>query len=168
MRTTATKQAGRTIDVTETSRTIDLVPAGVIDLAPPARPVLYESSDVATATVRRVAARDRAIAAYRTMRRQRITRAGLEAVADASMASGGLALANVSLHLDLGLPDGIAGIALGAALVCVGAAIAALHRGRRGGTDPAAAATPARIIVLDDPPGFAPRYELPAPEHHAA
>lgn len=97
------------------------------------------------------ASRRTAVAAFRSTRRRRITRATLDSAADAAMATGGLALTNVALRLNLGLPDGIGGLALGAGLLAAGAAIALRGRGRRGGTDPSSAAIPMQIIVLDRP-----------------
>lgn len=95
------------------------------------------------------ASRQTAIDAFRTTRRRRLTRATIDTAADAAMATGGLALTNVALRLNIGLPDGIAGLALGAGLLAAGAAIALGRRGRRGGTDPSAAPIPTRVIVLD-------------------
>lgn len=115
------------------------------------------------------ASRDTAVAAFRATRRRRAARATADTAADAAMASGGLAIANVALNLKLGLPGGAAGLAMGAALLAIGAAIALMRRGRGGGDDPATARTPVRVIVLDRP---APRtvIDLDAAEdvHHVA
>lgn len=97
------------------------------------------------------AARDTAVAAYRSTRRRRAARATADTAADAAMASGGLAIANVALNLKLGLPSGASGLVMGAALLAIGAAIALIRRGRSGGTDPATSMTPMRVIVLDRP-----------------
>ncbi|HEX9696721.1 MAG TPA: hypothetical protein VGB64_10480 [Actinomycetota bacterium] len=97
------------------------------------------------------ASRANAVAAFAATRRRRALRATADTAADAAMATGGLAIVNVALNLKLGLPGGAAGLAMGAALLGIGAAIALMRRGRRGGTDPATAAMPVRVIVLERP-----------------
>lgn len=83
----------------------------------------------------------------------RAARSIVDTVADAIMATGGILLANVSLDLKLGLPQGIGGIAMGVAMLGIGAAIALARRVRTVEPDPATTMWPAesRVIVLDEP-----------------
>ena len=115
-----------------------------IDLATIEAPVLR-------GRIREAASTDTAVAAFRSTRRRRLVRATADTAADAAMATGGLALINVALRLNLGLPGGTAGLAMGAGLLAIGAAIAMRRRNTRGGTDPASAAMPVRVIKLDPP-----------------
>ncbi len=118
---------------------------------------------------RNVASHDRAVAAYRATRRRRFARGTVDTFADALMALGGTVLANMALKLNLGLPNGIAGIALGIALLGLGAAIAMAHRTVTGSTDPATSMTiPSRVIVLDEPARTVIDLDLPAHHHTAA
>lgn len=114
----------------------------------------------------REAAQLRAFDAYRTSRRRERRHAAIDALADGAMATGGLAIVNATMNMELGLPGGFAGIALGTALVGIGAVIALVHRRRSGGDDPAAAAMAAalmpRTIVLDEEQSV---VYLDEPEH---
>ncbi|MGH2830796.1 MAG: hypothetical protein ACREQ9_22555 [Candidatus Binatia bacterium] len=95
-------------------------------------------------------ARRTAFAAFRATRRRRRVHAAIDALADGAIATGGLSIVNSAMNLNVGLPGGIAGIAIGLGLVALGAVIAMLHRARRDGGDPATAAMPARTIILDE------------------
>jgi hypothetical protein len=140
------------------TKTIDLTAAETPDLQVVIAP--------ASRRMRDAAARDRAVAAFQATKRRRFARGTVDTLADAMMATGGLSLANVALRLNVGLPNGLAGIALGLALLGVGAALAIGHRSRSGNDDPGTAATPSRLIVLDEPARVI-TLDLPA-RHHAA
>jgi hypothetical protein len=60
--------------------------------------------------------------AFRSGRRRRAVRSGLEQGVDGMMAAGGLLIANTALGMGLGLPEGAAGLSLGTGLVCAGLA----------------------------------------------
>jgi hypothetical protein len=68
--------------------------------------------------------------AFRTGRRRRAARGMLDTALDALVAMGGLIVANASFALGLGLPEGRAGISLGAGLLMLGLAIATSTRRR--------------------------------------
>lgn len=91
---------------------------------------------------------ERAMSAWRASRRRRLAAGALQSAGDAIVALAGLLLANAALRLDLGLPEGRAGLAVGATLLCIGAAWMARARSHRGGTDPAGQQR-ALVIRLD-------------------
>lgn len=94
----------------------------------------------------------RAVAAWRASRRRRFATGTADAVADAAFASGGLMVANVVLHLNVGLPGGRIGVLGGIVLIALGAAIAkAASRRTTLRPDPATSATPPVVIRLDEP-----------------
>jgi|GEM_PF-6119791 len=69
--------------------------------------------------------------AWRERQRRRVAAAVLDRVADAALAAGGAVVANTALALQLGLPAGGGGIALGAGLLAAG--IYWMMRGRHCG-----------------------------------
>jgi hypothetical protein len=71
-----------------------------------------------------------AMRAYESGRRRRTASGVIESLADASLAAGGVMVANATLSLGFGLPGGRGGISLGASLVCAGLAWITRHRGR--------------------------------------
>jgi len=64
----------------------------------------------------------RANEAWRQTRRRRTTGAIVGTASDAATAAGGLVIANAALSLGIGLPSGIAGLALGASILAMGLA----------------------------------------------
>lgn len=78
--------------------------------------------------------RERAVASFRETRRRRRARGAIDTAVDAVMATGGIIVANAALHLNVGLPEGRNGLALGGALLAAG--MAWITRKVRGVTDP--------------------------------
>lgn len=72
-----------------------------------------------------------AMQAYAAGRRRRCLSGMLERIADASLAAGGMIVANAAFSLGFGLPTGRAGLSLGASLICAGLAWITRHRGHR-------------------------------------
>lgn len=95
-----------------------------------------------------------AITAWDTGNRRRRARAGLDRCIDGTMASGGLLVVNAIASLNLGLPDGRAGMSLGGALLASG--LAWMSHTRR--------STAARRLTAVQAPTYATVRSI----HHAA
>ncbi|MHB8510953.1 MAG: hypothetical protein ACYDCC_02135 [Actinomycetota bacterium] len=96
---------------------------------------------------------DRAIGAFKVTRRQRRIRSVIEMISDAALTMGAITLITLGFKAQFGLPRGIGGIALGVALLGIGAAISLRGRSSKsGGDDPATTMhTERNVVVLDEP-----------------
>jgi hypothetical protein len=72
--------------------------------------------------------------AFRAGRRRRAARGAVENGVDGLLASGGMLMANAMLELGMGLPEGAAGVSLGASFLVAG--FAWLTRNRRRSESP--------------------------------
>lgn len=115
-------------------------------------------------TTHRIAAE--ATLAWDAGNRRRRASAGLERSIDGVMATGGMLVVNAIGGLNLGLPEGRAGLSLGGALLAAGLAHMTHRRQRR--------STGTRRAVPSYAPAYAPAYATaarPRPirvRHHAA
>lgn len=89
--------------------------------------------------------------AYRAGSRRRAARAAIEQAVDATIASGGLLLANAAFDLGIGLPDGRTGLSLGTLLIGGGVAWIARHRARRHAPEPRRATIAAMRAQVPQP-----------------
>jgi len=94
--------------------------------------------------------RVRAIESFNETHRRQRMHGMMETAADAALATGGLFLANASMHLGMGLPDGRNGIALGGAMLAGGMIWVTRKLSKRNDQrDPAGSARRPILVAID-------------------